>query len=75
MAQANASTVPFFDEGYTFADRERELVLMENLLTTQVNSVRMELALVRSSIMSQAYLNTPGAPIQGRAEEQKASDV
>lgn len=75
MAQANASTVPFFDEGYTFADRERELLLMENLLHTQLNSVRLELAIVRRSIMSQEYLNTPGAPVQGNAEQKQEPHV
>jgi hypothetical protein len=40
----------FIDESYTYAQRDRELSLMENLLVSQLESIRMERALLRHTL-------------------------
>lgn len=56
--------VPFSHPNYTYADRERELVLLDHLLTKQYQDNRMELAFIRQQIFSGDYLtaNTASAP-------------
>lgn len=44
------ATSAFFDENYTYADRDRELGLLENLLTMQLQNVRMERVLIHHTL-------------------------
>lgn len=52
----HADAVPFYDENYTFADRNRDLALMETLLTEKLVNVRMEQSLLRHSIATGSYI-------------------
>lgn len=47
-------TSAFFDESYTYADRDRELGLLENLLSMQLNNVRMERVLIHHTLNNQS---------------------
>lgn len=51
QAQLRPDSV-FYDESYTYATRDRELSLLENLLTSQIENVRMERALIRHALTS-----------------------
>ena len=54
-ASIDPSTVPWFDESYSFADRDRELTLTEHLLSMQLVNVRRERAFLRQQIASGSY--------------------
>jgi len=49
--------IAFVDPNYTYASRERDLVLMENLLSSRLEETQMELALLRHSIYSGSFEN------------------
>lgn len=50
QAPAITPSSTFFDENYTYADRDRELGLLENLLSTQLQNVRMERVLIHHTL-------------------------
>jgi hypothetical protein len=54
-APIDPANVPWFDESYSFADRDRELTLTEHLLSMQLVSVRRERAFLRQQIASGSY--------------------
>ena len=47
--------VPWFDEGFTFADRDRELTLLSTLLAEKLDSVRFEHRLLRDKMRTGQY--------------------
>lgn len=50
------NAVAFYDENYTFSDRERDLLLMETLMLDKLSNTRMELGLLRRTIHTGEYL-------------------
>lgn len=55
QAPIDPASVPWFDESYSFADRDRELSLMDNLLTMQLSRVRAERSFLHQQIRTQDF--------------------
>ena len=48
----NPEQIPWFDEGYTFSDRERELALLDDLLSTRLADIRFQRQVIRQQIVT-----------------------
>jgi hydroxylamine reductase (hybrid-cluster protein) len=55
--QYSPGEVPWINDQYTWADRQLELELLSNLLSTRLSDVRAELKFVRDVNASRAYPN------------------
>lgn len=73
-AVLDPASVPWFDESYSFADRERELALLDNLLTTQLSGIRRERAFIRQQIASGDF-GLPVLPAQAADTEADSADT
>lgn len=59
----NPEQLPWFDEGYTFSDRERELALLDDLLSTKLADIRFQRQVIRQQIVTGDF----GIPITAPA--------
>lgn len=48
----NPEQIPWFDDGYTFSDRERELALLDDLLSARLADVRFQRQVIRQQIVT-----------------------
>lgn len=48
----NPEQIPWFDEGYTFSDRERELALLDDLLSARLADIRFQRQVIRQQIVT-----------------------
>lgn len=55
--QYSPGEVPWINDQYTWADRQLELELLSNLLSTRLSDVRAELKFVRDVNANRAYPN------------------
>ena len=51
------SQVPFIDDDYTYADRQIELELLENLLALRLSQTRLKLNTIREINRTRSYPN------------------
>jgi hypothetical protein len=51
------TAVPYLNDAYTYADRQNELELLDNLLSHRLSSVRAELSMIKDINRTRVYPN------------------
>lgn len=51
-SRLNPEQLPWFDDGFTFSDRERELALLDDLLSARLADVRFQRQVIRQQIVT-----------------------
>lgn len=52
VRKLNPEQIPWFDDGYTFSDRERELALLDALLSARLADIRFQRQVIRQQIVT-----------------------
>lgn len=80
-SKLNPEQIPWFDEGYTFSDRERELALLDDLLSTRLADIRFQRQVIRQQIVTGDFgmpitdSNNDSDPISVFAAESESESV